>query len=157
MTEPLTHCFHCNDAFHKVERNGASVPRNVPPFQMERDGQHVRCKSLIQLYKVWNVPCSTDGTGAIRSTPHSPLGSVWKLLGQTKFVMKPPFCASWLSRRSPYNWHARSCCLYALFVCAADVQSFGKSRLLNPDCRVLYCLHFSKESRLAVTIATKDN
>lgn len=90
MTEPLTHCFHCNDAFQKVERNGAGVPRNVPPFQMERDGQHVRCKSLIQLNKVWNVPCSTDGTGAIRSTPYSPLGSVWKLLGQIKFASLAP-------------------------------------------------------------------
>ena len=64
MAEPLTHCFHCNDAFQKVERNGVGVPRNVP--------------------------CSTNGTGAIRSKPHSPLGSVWKLLGQIKFASLAP-------------------------------------------------------------------
>ena len=90
MTEPLTHCFHCNYAFQNMERNGAGVPRNVPPFQMERDAQCATPKSLTQMNKVWNVPYSTDGTGAVRSTPHSPLGSVWKLLGQIKISTDPP-------------------------------------------------------------------
>ena len=89
MPNLLSHCFYYATPFQMLERFRVFVPWNVPPFHMERDAKHVGCKSLIQINIVWNVPRSKSGTGAIRSTPHSPLGSVWKLSRQVKSSVYP--------------------------------------------------------------------
>jgi hypothetical protein len=136
MFEPLIYCFHCNHAFQQLERNSASVPRNVPPFHMEQNGQRTELKSLIQNNKVWNVPSSTNGTGAIRSTPHSPIGSVWKLLGQIKISADAP-----LRESHPLGRQNASCVPAA----GHDWENLSKIALISV-LNFSFCLHCIESS-----------
>ena len=81
MNDLLSDCFYYATPFQKLERLRACVPSNVPPFHMERSTDRTAAKLLFCNKEIRNVPSYKDETGAIRSTPHSSLGSVWKLLG----------------------------------------------------------------------------